>query len=359
MPAVTSSSGPVAVTGASGYIGAHTIISLLQRGYDVRACVTDLSNPNKTGFLKRLNGQYDGSITLHQANLLEAGSYDDIFAECSAVLHVGQPMGYAGNNSPQEVYDGSVGGITNITGSINKVGTIKRLVYTSSFAAIAHPAAPGHKFTEGDWASDNREGDIQWNTDNLVNKGEVGYAMGKVKCEHHINRSAEENGGYEAISVNPCVVLGPLLSPIHELKGSWQFFLGRMLAGKPCQRGWQALWNIVDVRDVGEAQARIIESDVPTNGTRYMLCATDDSGEITAQQLNDHLQELFPHIEVGGVLPEYEEMIQKHGKPYDAPRAHCDKVRRELGLKTHSVMDTLKATGETMIDLKLVEPNLR
>ena len=200
---------------------------------------------------------------------------------------------------------------------------------------------------------------MHWNTDNLVNKGEVGYAMGKVACERHVNRAAEENGGYEAISVNPCVVLGPLLSPIHELKGSWQFFLGRMLAGKPCQRGWQALWNIVDVRDVGEAQARMIESDVPSNGTRYMLCATDDSGEITAQQLHEHLQELFPHIEVGGVLPEYEEMIQKYGKPYDAPRAHCDKVRNELGLKTYDVMDTLKSTGETMIDLKLVEPNLR
>ena len=359
MPAVTSSSGPVAVTGASGYIGAHTIISLLQRGYEVRACITDLSNPNKTEFLKRLNGRYEGSITLHQANLLEAGSYDDIFAECSAVLHVGQPMGYAGNNNPQEVYDGSVGGIANITDSIDKAGTIKRLIYTSSFAAIGHPAAPGHKFTEGDWASDNREGAMQWNTDNLVNKGEVGYAMGKVACERHVNRAAEDNGAYEAISVNPCVVLGPLLSPIHELKGSWQFFLGRMLAGKPCQRGWQALWNIVDVRDVGEAQARMIESDFPSNGTRYMLSASDDSGEITAQQLHEHLQELFPHIEVGGVVPEYEEMIQKYGKPYDAPRAHCDKVRNELGLKTYNVMDTLKSTGDTMIDLKLVEPTLR
>ena len=359
MPAVKTSNGPVAVTGASGYIGAHTVISLLQRGYEVRACVTDLSNPYKTDFLKRLNGRYEGSITLHQANLLEAGSYDDIFAECSAVLHVGQPMGYAGNNNPQEVYDGSVGGIANITDSIDKAGTIKRLIYTSSFAAIGHPAAPGHKFTEGDWASDNREGDMQWNTDNLVNKGEVGYAMGKVACERHVNRAAEDNGSYEAISVNPCVVLGPLLSPIHELKGSWQFFLGRMLEGKPCQRGWQALWNIVDVRDVGEAQARMIESEIPSNGTRYMLCATDDSGEITAQQLHEHLQELFPHIEVGGVLPEYEEMIQKYGKPFDAPRAHCDKVRNELGLETYDVMDTLKSTGDTMIDLKLVEPNIR
>ena len=91
MPAVTSSNGPVAVTGASGYIGAHTIIALLKRGYEVRACVTDLTNPDKTEFLKKMNDEHEGSISLHQANLLEAGSYDDVFAECSAVLHVGQP----------------------------------------------------------------------------------------------------------------------------------------------------------------------------------------------------------------------------------------------------------------------------
>ena len=99
MPAIKSSNGPVAVTGASGYIGAHTVISLLQRGYEVRACVTDLSNPHKTDFLKRLNGRYEGSITLHQANLLEAGSYDDIFAECSASCMSASQMGYAGNNN--------------------------------------------------------------------------------------------------------------------------------------------------------------------------------------------------------------------------------------------------------------------
>jgi nucleoside-diphosphate-sugar epimerase len=268
-------------------------------------------------------------------------------------------MGYGGANNPQQVYDGAINGINNIVNSIKKAGTVKRMIYTSSFAAIGHPTPAGYKYTENDWASDDRDGDMNWNTDNLIEKGEVGYSMAKVECEKTVNRLAEEDGRFDAISVCPCVVLGPLLSPVHELKGSWQFYMGRMLAGKPCERGWQALWNIVDVRDVGESQALMIESDVCSNGSRYMLCATDDSGEITAQQLHDHLQELFPHIEVGGVLPAYDEMVKKHGSPFNAPRAHCDKVRSELGLKTQSVLDTLKTTGETMIELGLVEPKLR
>ncbi len=359
MPSVTSSDGPVAVTGASGFIGAHTVIALLKRGYDVRACVTDISNPDKTHFLMALNDQHPGNVTLHQANLLEEGSYDMAFADCSAVLHVGTPMGYGGANNPRQVYEGAINGVTNIVNSVKKSGSVKRLVYTSSFAAIGHPAPAGYRYTEDDWASDNRDSDENWNTENLEEKGEVGYSMAKVECEHTVNRLAEEDGRFDAISVCPCVVLGPLLSPVHELVGSWQFHMGKMLEGKPCRRGWQALWNTVDVRDVGEAEALMIESDVCQNGSRYMLCATDDSGEMTAMELHDHLQALFPHIEVGGVLPEYDEMIAKHGKPYDAPRAHCDKARSELGLRTHDIRETLRTTGETMIELGLVTPRLR
>ncbi|MBP19941.1 MAG: hypothetical protein CMQ21_13745 [Gammaproteobacteria bacterium] len=359
MPSVTSSDGPVAVTGASGYVGAHVVTALMKRGYEIRACITDTSNPDKTGFLAALNEVHPGNLSLHQANLLDEGSYDSAFTDCSAVLHVGTAMGYGGANNPQQVYDGAVNGTNNVLNSIKRAGTVRRLVYTSSFAAIGHPAPPGHVYTEKDWASDNRENDPDWTTDNLLDKGETGYAMAKVECEHLVNRVAEEDGSFDAISVCPIVVLGPLLSPIHELVFSWQWAMGRMLAGKPCNRGWQALWNCVDVRDVGESQALMIESDACRNGSRYQLSATDESGELTVKQLQEHLQSLFPHIDVGGPPEEYNAMIEKHGRPYDAPRAHCDKVREDLGLETHSIEDTLRATGETMIEFGLITPKLK
>ena len=43
MPAVKSLDGPVAVTGASGYIGSHVVVALMKHGYTVHACVTDLN----------------------------------------------------------------------------------------------------------------------------------------------------------------------------------------------------------------------------------------------------------------------------------------------------------------------------
>jgi nucleoside-diphosphate-sugar epimerase len=251
-----------------------------------------------------------------------------------------------------------VSGTQNVLDSVRKAGTVKRFIYTSSFAAIGHPAPAGYVFTEKDWASDNRENDPNWGPESIDEKGDA-YAMAKVETEHLVNQVAEEDGGFDAISVCPIVVLGPLLSTAHELVFSWQWVLGRMLRGKPCQRGWQALWNIVDVRDVGESQALMVESGVCRNGSRYQLSASDESGEIDVFQLQAHLQALFPHIEVGGAPDEIGPIIEKHGRVFDAPRAHCDRAREELGLKTHPIEDTLRETGQTMIDLGLVEPALK
>lgn len=357
MPSVTSEDGPIAVTGASGLIGSHVVVALVKRGYHVRACVTDPNNPDKTAHLLALNrGVYPGRVELRTANLLVDGSYDDVFAGCGAVAHAATPMGYGNANNPRQVYDGAVNGTRNVLNSVIKAGTVKRFVYTSSIAAVSHPAPPGYIFTERDWASDNRDRDPTWKPESIDRKGGIAYAMAKVATEQMGFRVAAEDGRFDAISMCPCIGLGPLLSRVHELVYSWQWFLARMLEGKPCGRGWRHLWNIVDVRDVGEAHALAIQSGQCRNGGRYLLTAADRSGELNALELQAHLARLFPHIHVGGAPDGYAEMLAKQGGPYDAPRAYCDLARRELGLKTHAIDDTLFETGRTMIEFGLVQP---
>jgi hypothetical protein len=99
----------------------------------------------------------------------------------------------------------------------------------------------------------------------------------------------------------------------------------------------------------GEIQALIAESANPRNGSRYNICATDDSGELNVFALQAKLMRLFPDIRIGGA-PEDGSLMRVH----DGPRAHCDLARSELGLSTHHIDDTLKATGNTMIKLGLV-----
>ena len=47
MSGIKKQDGPVAVTGASGYIGSRIVEDLLDQGYEVHACVRDASNGKK------------------------------------------------------------------------------------------------------------------------------------------------------------------------------------------------------------------------------------------------------------------------------------------------------------------------
>jgi nucleoside-diphosphate-sugar epimerase len=356
MPAVKPSDGPVAVTGASGYIGLHAVISLMKRGYTVHACVRE-KIPVKIDPLKRLNyGDFPGKMELFTANLLDKGSYDKPFKDCVAVLHIATRWG-----TPPQVYDGAVNGTKNVLDSVVKVKTVRRVVYTSTFSAIYHKEKSGYEFTENNWASENRDNDPRWSVDQIndTSDGDIAYSMAKVETERTSYKTADEDGRFDIITINPIAVLGPLLSPVHESPGSWQWALGKMLEGQKCMRQWNALWNCVDVRDVAEAHVLAMESDKVKNGDRFQLSAADNSGIIDSLQLQTQLQKLFPQIKVGGPPDEIYGIIKKYGKVFQAPIAYCNRAREILGLKPHSIENTLHETGITMIDLGIIKPALK
>ena len=129
-----------------------------------------------------------------------------------------------------------------------------------------------------------------------------------------------------------------------------------MLEGKACPRGWQALWNIVDVRDVGEAEALVVESDAVKPSSRYQLTATNKTGELNVDELQALLQKLFPNLTVGGRPDVMATFLERSGSIHDGPRAYCTNAINDLGLNTHAIEDTLKTTGESMMALGLCNP---
>ena len=146
--------GSVAVTGASGYIGSHVVKNLLEHGYTVHCCVRDASRADKVDFLKAMSAD---RVHLFQADLTDAtnGSYDAAFAGCSCVFHVAADLGSDtsyGEVTPQRQYDSLLAATQGVLASCAKAGTIKRVIYTSSFAAVMGPAADGYEFSEDDFA---------------------------------------------------------------------------------------------------------------------------------------------------------------------------------------------------------------
>ena len=355
MTAVSPASGPVAVTGASGYIGAWIVRDLVQQGYQVRACVRDTNNPDKVEHLLAMNNSdMRGVVELVQADLSQAGSYDAPFSDCVAVIHAGAAVGY-NKETPQEVYDGCFTEVGHVIASVNKSGSVKRFVFTSSFAAVGHPRPEGYVFTEKDWCGDNEQAyNGTWSMATIPKNRDIAYAMAKANTERMIYAAAQEHGGYEALAILPLHVIGPLMCANHDQNWSWQNCIKFMLNGKDYRKskGGRMLWNLVDVRDVAQAHRLAVETTQGGNGSRYILSAEDRTGELRTWELRDKLVNMYPWVtHIGG-----EEM--DNSKPaqstYDSPRAYCLLAKQELGLQPMSVDKSIKDTGDSYVRLGMI-----
>ena len=194
---------------------------------------------------------------------------------------------------------------------------------------------------------------------NISKNRDIAYAMAKANTEKYIYEVAEKDGNFEAISINPLHVIGPLMTENHNQFFSWQFFILQLLKGVNFGsyngqqvRSDRMLWNMVDVRDVAKAHRMAAESDNAKNGSRYILSASDTSGEMFTWELQAKLRELFPHIEnIGGERMEKDKPAKT---TYDSPRSYCKKAMNELGLSPIKIEDTLRETGESYERLGLL-----
>ncbi|MCH7778329.1 MAG: NAD-dependent epimerase/dehydratase family protein [Gemmatimonadetes bacterium] len=271
---------------------------------------------------------------------------DEVFAGCSCVFHAAAEMGNLAGSTPMKVYEGGLEATRLVMDSITKSGTVKRLVYTSSFAAVGHPAEEGHVHTEDCMADMNQEmrpEGSEWSIDVVGRNREVAYAMTKLEAERYVYAEAEKHG-FAAFGVCPCHVIGPLLSASHQRPWCWQTRIGDMLEGYGHPR---MFWNIVDVRDVAETQRLIAECADNKNGERYNLVATDESGLINQNELQAILRRLYPGVGIGGVYRE--------GKWRRNPLAVLQKPITQLGLKPHTVEETIRDNADSLLAWGLVK----
>jgi len=347
---ITPADGPVAVTGSGGYIGSHITKNLVEHGYEVRACVRDAKRYTHIAHFAAMNQTGPGSVTLFECDMTIPGAYDEVFAGCSGVFHAAAEMGNLEGSTPQKVYDGGLEATKLVMDSIKKSGTIKRLVYTSSFAAVAHPSDEGHLYTEDSWADmfqEKRRPGGEWTKEVVAHNREVAYAMTKVDSERYVYAEAEANG-FAAFGVCPCHVIGPVLSASHARPWCWQTRIGDMMEGYGHPR---MHWNIVDVRDVAETQRLIAESPDNQNGERYNMVATDESGMMHQQDLQALMEKMYPGVAVGG--------IYREGKQRRSPVSTLQKPITQLGLKPHTVEEAIRDNVDSLLTMGFIQPRAK
>nr|AFK42069.1 unknown [Lotus japonicus] len=193
----------VCVTGASGYVASWIVKFLLEHGYTVRATVRDPSNPKKVEHLVKLDGAKE-RWHLFKADLLEEGSFDSAIQGCDGVFRTASPARHIVKDPQAELIGPAVEGTLNVLKSCAKSPSVKRVVLTSSTAAVQFNER--HKSSEvvvdGTWYSDP----------DFCRESKMWYALSKTLAEDAAWKFVNENR-IDMVVINPTTVAGPLLQP--------------------------------------------------------------------------------------------------------------------------------------------------
>lgn len=346
--------GTVAVTGSTGFIGGWVVRQLLDKGYRVRACVRDANDAKKTAFLKAMPGYASGRLTLHSADLDEAGCFDEIFKGCQGVAHLSHVSTYDDMDYVKKVCD-------HVINSINMSETVNRVVVTSSIAAVISEQDV-QELVRRPVLYEDRYPDEQ-NPKRLAARGQ-GYSMGKVLAERAFADAAGASGRWDAITCCPGDNVGPIQAPHQKDFGPWQHNIETMMLGEYTQNviGAYRAWYTVDVRDTAEAHIRMLESVGVENGERFIAWSTETRN---VEDVCASIDRLLPELGFAGatLVDPFPEKIQAREAEFRAIWGGCelrnDRIRAALGMEFRTLDVSIRDCVESLLSVAKVKPVLK
>ncbi|XP_016488259.2 cinnamoyl-CoA reductase CAD2-like [Nicotiana tabacum] len=313
----------VCVTGASGYIASWLVKFLLQRGYTVKATVRDPNDPKKTDHLTSLDGAKE-RLHLFKANLLEEGAFDAVVDGCEGVFHTASPFYHAVKDPQAELIDPALKGTLNVLGSVAKTPSIRRVVLTSSVAAVAFngkPRAP-EVVVDETW----------WSDPDFCRESQLWYVLSKTLAEDAAWKFVKEKA-IDMVTINPAMVIGSLLQP--TLNTSCAAVL-QLINGAETYPNATLGW--VNVKDV--ALAHILAFENPSANGRYLMVEAVAHYSELVKILREH----YPTMK----LPE--KCVDD--KPFP-PKYQVNIERaKQLGVEFTPLAENIKETVESLKEKK-------
>jgi dihydroflavonol-4-reductase len=254
MATPTTSRGLVLVTGGSGYIAGYCIARLLADGWRVRTTVRSLARVEEVRATIGAIAPGAAGIEFAAADLNAGAGWAEAAAGASYVLHVASPVPKIDPKNDDELVRPARDGALRVLKAARDAG-VKRVVMTSSISAIIYGrGAREAPFTEADWTDET----------NLEDTGP--YDRSKTIAE----RAAwawlkAEGGALELTTVNPALVLGPVLGA--DFSPSLEAVKKLIDGSSPAVPRFG--FSLVDVRDIAALQALAMTSPAAA-GERFI-----------------------------------------------------------------------------------------
>lgn len=257
----------ILVTGATGLVGSHLALQLLENGEKIRAIYRNQSSILATKSLFELyeKGHFFDKIEWVQADITDIPSLEIAFANVDLVFHCAALISFDPN-------DEDLLRKTNIEGTANMVNLslsngVKKLGYVSSIAALGDLKEYETIITEA----------TEWNPE----KNHSDYAISKYGAEMEIWRGQQE--GLQVLVINPGIILGP---------GFWKQGSGKLFSTvanglKFYTKGTSGFVAVIDVVNLLIlAMSKLNKNE---NGQRYIAIENNYSYEAIVNKIADAL----------------------------------------------------------------------
>ena len=319
----------VLVTGASGYLGTRLIAALLRDGREVRATMRSLEGEAGVRAAVRRGGVGDTGLELVAADLTSDDGWAAALGGVEEVHHVASPIPSAQPKDPDELILPAREGTVRVLTAARDAGA-RRVVLTSSFAAVGYSPKPVRDYTEADWTDPDTP-------------GLPPYPRSKAIAERAAWDFIESEGGdTELVVVNPTFIAGPsLVAALRSTLAYFKAIIEGTMPALPRQR-----FGVVDVRDVADAHMSAMATPAAA-GKRYLLLA--DGPTITwrglTQILRDHLGPAGEHVTTR----------KAPGEDPSPLTIHNDRAKQELGWQPRPAQTTIVETAESLRELGLLD----
>jgi len=254
----------ILLTGITGFLGSHTAIQLLNRGYEV---VGTLQNKDRINSIREIIGKNTANIdklTLAVANLNDSAIWFELTKNIDCVHHIASPFPRELPKHENDLIIPAKQGALNVLKAAS-TNNVKRVVMVSSIAAIVYGKSKeelSKVFDESDW------------TDETSSKDTTPYFKSKAIAEKAAWEFIKQNNSnLELVTVCPGAILGPVLE--NDFGTSANIVI--------------KILDIIDVRSVADLLIKAMETPQAA-GNRYIA----SSGYLTFKEVAMILKEQYP-----------------------------------------------------------------
>ena len=337
----------VLVTGGTGFVGIHTILQLLQKGYKVKTTLRNLNRQNEVLEILKNEGisQFE-NLEFVEADLTRNDNWEEATKGCTYVLHVASPFPSTEPKNPDDVIIPAKQGTLRVLKAAKNAG-VKRVVMTSSFGAIGYSIDPkNHIFTEEDWTDPNAA-----NTTYIKSK-----TLAELTAWDFIKNEGDK---MELTVINPVGIFGPVLGK--DFSSSIQMVEQLMNGKMPATPN--VSFGIVDVRDVADIHIKAMTSP-KAKGQRFLvtsdvITSLPEIAKILRSQPNEFAKrvtkKVFPDwlVKVLSIFkPELKQVASQLGK---VKVLSNEKAKTVLNWQPRSKETIVADTAKSLIKYRLVK----